>query len=121
MLVIEDAENVLADRAQTENSSVSNLLNLSDGLLADCLNVQIVCTFNGALSRIDRALLRKGRLIAQYEFRELPAPQAQRLSAHLGFDTVIDRPMSIAEIANQHERNFDVKQVQIGFGAALQS
>ncbi|MGN6511721.1 MAG: hypothetical protein ACTHLD_19810 [Chitinophaga sp.] len=121
VLVIEDAENVLADRAQTENSSVSNLLNLSDGLLADCLNVQVVCTFNGVLSRIDKALLRKGRLIAQYEFKELSAPQAQRLSAHLGFDTVINRPMSIAEIANQHKRNFDVKQVQVGFRAALQS
>ena len=121
VLVIEDAENVLADRAQSENSSVSNLLNLSDGLLADCLNVQVVCTFNSALSRIDSALLRKGRLIAQYEFGELSVPQAQRLSAHLGFDTVINRPMSIAEIANQHERNFDVKQVQIGFRAALQS
>jgi hypothetical protein len=66
-------------------------------------------------------LLRKGRLIAQYEFGELSVPQAQRLSAHLGFDTVINRPMSIAEIANQHERNFDVKQVQIGFRSALQS
>lgn len=121
VLVIEDAENVLADRARSENSSVSNLLNLSDGLLADCLNVQVVCTFNGALSRIDNALLRKGRLIAQYEFRELSVPQAQRLSAHLGFDTLIDRPMSIAEIANQHERNFEIKKAQIGFRAALQS
>ncbi|RPD40468.1 AAA family ATPase [Chitinophaga barathri] len=122
VLVIEDAENILADREQSENSSVSNLLNLSDGLLADCLNVQVICTFNGALSKIDSALLRKGRLIAQYEFRELSVQKAQQLSAHLGFDTAISRPMSIAEIANQHERTFEVKKVQpIGFRAALQS
>lgn len=121
VLVIEDAENILADRGQTENSSVSNLLNLSDGLLADCLNVQVICTFNSALSKIDGALLRKGRLIAQYEFRELSVQKAQRLSAHLGFDTVINRPMSIAEITNQHERTFEVTKVQIGFRAALQS
>lgn len=121
VLVIEDAENILADRGQTENSSVSNLLNLSDGLLADCLNVQVICTFNSALSKIDSALLRKGRLIAQYEFKELSVQKAQRLSAHLGFDTVISRPMSIAEITNQHERTFEVTKVQIGFRAALQS
>ncbi|WP_346316670.1 AAA family ATPase [Chitinophaga sp. YIM B06452] len=121
VLVIEDAENILADRGQTENSSVSNLLNLSDGLLADCLNVQVICTFNSALSKIDSALLRKGRLIAQYEFKELSVQKAQRLSTHLGFDTVISRPMSIAEITNQHERTFEVTKVQIGFRAALQS
>lgn len=121
VLVIEDAENILADRGQTENSSVSNLLNLSDGLLADCLNVQVICTFNSALSKIDSALLRKGRLIAQYEFKELSVQKAQRLSAHLAFDTVISRPMSIAEITNQHERTFEVTKVQIGFRAALQS
>ncbi len=120
VVVIEDAENILADRGISQNSSVSNLLNLTDGLLADCLNVQVICTFNSALSAIDSALLRKGRLIAQYEFKALPADRAQRLSAQLGFDTVITRPMTLAEIANQHEQSFEIPKVQIGFRAALQ-
>lgn len=120
ILVIEDAENILMDRRLSNNSSVSNLLNLSDGLLADCLSVQVICTFNSALSDIDSALLRKGRLIAQYEFRPLSEIKAIRLSRHLGYDTIINGPMSLAEIANQHEQTFEKKSERIGFRTVAQ-
>ncbi len=117
ILIIEDAENIIMDRKTTGNSSVSNLLNLSDGLLADCLNVQIVCTFNSDLSQIDSALMRKGRLIAKYEFGKLSVPKAQQLSGKQGFDTVINRPMTIAEVMNQNEPSFERKEIPIGFRA----
>ncbi|MEP6845144.1 MAG: AAA family ATPase [Panacibacter sp.] len=113
VLVIEDAENIIMDRRNSNDSSVSNLLNISDGLLADFLNVQIICTFNSSLTLVDSALMRKGRLIAKYEFGKLGVNKAQRLSNHLGFDTIISKPMTVAEISNQHEQNFDTKQVQI--------
>jgi SpoVK/Ycf46/Vps4 family AAA+-type ATPase len=100
VLIIEDAENIIMDRKFSSNSSVSNLLNISDGLLSDCLNVQIICTFNSAISMVDSALLRKGRLIAKYEFDKLNATKAQRLSDHLGFNNIIHNPMTIAEITN---------------------
>ncbi|SEW03732.1 AAA family ATPase [Chitinophaga arvensicola] len=115
VVIIEDAENVIMDRKFSGNSSVSNLLNLSDGLLADCLNIQLVCSFNSDLSAIDSALLRKGRLIAKYEFKRLAVAKAQQLSKHMGFDTVINKAMTIAEIANQHEPSFETKQHVIGF------
>jgi hypothetical protein len=105
VLVIEDAENIIMDRKINSNSSVSNLLNISDGLLSDCLNVQIICTFNSALHLVDSALLRKGRLIAKYEFDKLDAAKAQRLSDHLGFVNKIENSMTIAEIANPDELN----------------
>lgn len=117
ILIIEDAENIIMDRKTTGNSSVSNLLNLSDGLLADCINVQIVCTFNSDLSQIDSALMRKGRLIAKYEFGKLSVPKAQQLSGKQGFDTVITRPMTIAEVMNQNEPSFERKEISIGFRA----
>ena len=104
VIIIEDAENIIMDRrAANAGSSVSNLLNISDGLLADCLNVQIICTFNSALTMVDSALLRKGRLIAKYEFGRLEVPKAQALSRHLGFEQRIHQPMTVAEIANPHE------------------
>jgi len=116
VIVIEDAENIIMDRRNSRDSSVSNLLNISDGLLADFLNVQLICTFNSSLTLIDNALLRKGRLIAKYEFGKLSVTKAQKLSDHLGFNTVINKPMTIAEIGNQHEQNFETKQVEvIGF------
>ena len=90
ILIIEDAENIMMDRRYHSNSSVSNLLNISDGLLSDFLNVQLLCTFNSELSMIDQALLRKGRLIAKYEFGKLTKDKSQALSNHLGFANLID-------------------------------
>lgn len=100
ILVIEDAENIIVDRKYNPNSSVSNLLNLSDGLLSDCVNVQIICTFNSNISMVDTALMRKGRLIATYEFGKLETHKARRLSQQLGFDYPIHGPLSLAEITN---------------------
>ncbi len=103
ILIIEDAENIIMDRKVNRNSSVSNLLNLSDGLLSDCLNVQLICTFNSPLSSIDQALLRKGRLIARYEFDKLSVKKAQRLSDHLGISQWVTKPMTLAELTHPDE------------------
>jgi len=117
VLIIEDAENVIMDRRISNDSSVSNLLNLSDGLLADFLSVQVICTFNHPLSMVDNALMRKGRLIASYEFGKLSVVKGQKLSHRLGFDAIVNKPMTIAEIANQHEKAETVnrKKEMIGF------
>jgi len=103
VLVIEDAENIIMDRKYSSHSSVSNLLNISDGLLSDCLNVQIICTFNSNIGLVDNALLRKGRLIARYEFEKLSIEKAVALSNHLGLKNVVKRPMTLAEITNPED------------------
>lgn len=122
VLVIEDAENILMNRKYNSDSSVSNLLNLSDGLLSDCVSVQVICTFNSALHLIDDALMRKGRLIARYEFGKLSAEKSRQLSKHLGFDTEINTPMTVAEITNQHELQFETNRIEvIGFRRLVQT
>ena len=115
VLIIEDAENIIMQRQPGSDSAVSNLLNISDGLLSDFLNVQIICTFNSSLSVVDSALLRKGRLIAKYEFSKLSVPKAQRLSAHAGSDLRVIKPMTVAEIMNQEERSYEQDRPRIGF------
>jgi hypothetical protein len=116
ILVIEDAENIIMDRKYSSNSSVSNLLNISDGLLSDCLNVQIICTFNSSLTLVDNALMRKGRLIAKYEFGALDVVKAQRLSDHLGLQQKIQKPMTLAEVTNPNETDSQPTKVNvIGF------
>jgi len=119
IFVIEDAENIVVDRERNGTSSVSALLNIADGLLSDCLNIQIICSFNTDISKVDSALLRKGRLIAQYEFKELEVTKAQVLSYKLGFDCIVTRPMTLTEIYNQEERDFTAQKQRrsIGFGA----
>lgn len=120
VLVIEDAENIIMDRKVNGNASVSNLLNISDGLLADFLNVQIICTFNSSIALVDEALLRKGRLIARYEFGKLSVAKAQRLSDYLGFQSKLNKPMTIAEISNQNEPEPVIEKMEvIGFRRGL--
>jgi hypothetical protein len=120
VLIIEDAENIIMDRKQNSNSSVSNLLNLSDGLLSDCLSVQIICTFNSSLNMIDSALMRKGRLIASYEFGKLTVEKAQRLSDSLGLSQILVKPMTLAEITNPEAKEYDVtKRKIIGFSTSM--
>jgi hypothetical protein len=116
IVVIEDAENIITDRKISNSSSVSNLLNISDGLLADFLNVQLVCTFNNSLTLVDSALMRKGRLIAKYEFGKLTVDKAQKLSNYFGFKNEIIKPMTIAEIANPNDQEVATSQFEvIGF------
>lgn len=117
IFVIEDAENIVINREKDGYSPVSALLNISDGLLSDCLNIQIVCSFNTDISKIDSALMRKGRLIAKYEFKELEVEKAQSLSKKLGFNSRIDSSMTLTAIYNQEEKDFQQskKLSPIGF------
>lgn len=116
ILVIEDAETVIMKRDLNGQSAVSTLLNLSDGLLSDCLNIQIICSFNTNLTNVDQALLRKGRLIAKYEFKELDIKKGQILSDKLGFNTTINNSLNLSEIYNQNEGCFSIEnQKLIGF------
>lgn len=118
ILVIEDAENVIRDRMNDENLSVANLLNISDGLLSDCLHLQIICTFNTDISRIDKALLRKGRIIAKYEFKPLAQHKARLIAAGSGRASIITRDMTLAEIYNSSEPDYVPVPKKIGFKAA---
>lgn len=117
IFVIEDAENIVVDRENDGHSPVSALLNISDGLLSDCLNIQIICSFNTDISKVDGALMRKGRLIAKYEFNELEVEKAQSLSNKLGFNSKFNAPMALTAIYNQEEITFEQvkKHNTIGF------
>ena len=99
VLFVEDAENVLRSREDgSNNQAVSNILNITDGLLSDCLNIQIVATFNTHIKNIDKALLRKGRLIAQYEFKDLAQGRAEKLADSLKVWLDDTENMTLADI-----------------------
>lgn len=115
ILIIEDAENVIKSRKAGSADNVSNLLNLSDGILGDCLKFQIICTFNTSKEDIDEALLRKGRLIKSYEFDELTTNKANNLLEKLGYDKK-DKPLTLSEIYNNEDNNAEFNRKGIGFG-----
>jgi hypothetical protein len=118
VLFIEDAERVITDRNNSGGNGVSNILNITDGILSDILNIQIVATFNMDKAKIDSALLRKGRLIAEHKFDALPIEDAQALINHLGYEHTADKPMTLTEIYNLSEVEYkseDKGKQTIGF------
>jgi hypothetical protein len=101
ILIIEDAERVISDREGNGSpAGVSNILNLTDGILGDCLNIQIVATFNMKREKIDPALLRKGRLIAEHKFESLSVDETNKLLKQLNKDVISDVGLSLADIYN---------------------
>jgi hypothetical protein len=101
ILLIEDAERVIADReGRGSTAGVSNLLNLTDGILGDCLNIQVIATFNMKRERIDPALLRKGRLICEHKFDKLNIKETNNLLTYLHKNIVSSEPLTLADIYN---------------------
>jgi hypothetical protein len=99
VLLIEDAEPLLAKRQEgVRIQGVTNLLNMTDGLLNDMLNLQIICTFNVDLKKLDSALLRPGRLIARKEFKALNELDANLLAQRLGIKHHFKKPATLGEI-----------------------
>lgn len=124
VLVIEDAEDILRDRqGNSDSTAVSNLLNISDGILGEALNILIIATFNVEKEFIDSALMRKGRMIAEYYFGELDVKKAEALVKTLyGSDAVLSlgpgEKRTLANIFNMDEvqhRSEEAPKVVFGF------
>jgi len=118
ILFIEDAERVITDRNESGSTGVANILNLTDGILSDILNIQIVATFNMDKHKIDKALLRKGRLIAEHQFGKLSLEDTNRLIRHLKLGDDVSSGMTLTEIYNMAEVEYkseEPKTRSVGF------
>lgn len=124
ILILEDAEAALQKRdAFGRTGAVSNILNLTDGLLSDCLNISIVATFNTETKNIDDALLRKGRLLKAYKFEKLEVEKSKQLLKTVGHDPKdITKAMTLADIYNYGDEikgnaeAFTIPKKRVGFG-----
>lgn len=116
VLVIEDAEKVIVSRDHSSDASVvSTILQLTDGLFSDFLNIKIICTFNTDIDRIDKALLRKGRMIAKYKFAQLSTEKTVSLAKKLGHHDV-KGCLTLADIFKFDDPEFDnLSKKNIGF------
>jgi hypothetical protein len=116
VLIIEDAEKVVVPRDHTSEASVvSTILQLTDGLFSDFLNIKIVCTFNTDIDRIDKALLRKGRMVAKYSFAALTPEKTATLAKKLGHSDV-EGSLTLADIFGYDKLEFtNSTKRKIGF------
>jgi len=123
VLIIEDAEKALMKRESDDgfhNSElVSSLLNLTDGLYADLAKTSIIATYNCDRNLIDPALLRKGRMKAEYKFNRLSIERSQNLMDKLENEHEVEDPMTLADIFNfekQYSNEERTAKRVVGFG-----
>ncbi|GIH09889.1 hypothetical protein Rhe02_79560 [Rhizocola hellebori] len=82
LLIVEDCDELISASAkQSSGQSLSRLLNLTDGLLAQGRSVLVGLTTNEPLASLHPAVVRPGRCLAQIEVGPLPFAEA---SAWLG-------------------------------------
>ena len=116
VVILEDSDAALMTRGTDNREQVSALLNLSDGMLADFLRLQIICTINCSAADIDPALLRPGRLLCHRVFGRLDYAQAARLAESLGRKLPSARDYSLAEVFAGPDTH-EVNRPRIGFAA----
>lgn len=122
VFIIEDCEKLLIDRdSLTGNSTsiiLSDILNYSDGIVGDLVQSKFIFTFNTNLSKIDKALLRKGRMKLNYEFKRLQGEDLRELAKKKGLEIPEDKiksGLTLAEIYNMEEENYLSEKRKIGF------
>lgn len=120
ILIFEDCENYISERSSYNSYTdvVASILNLADGILSDVVECQIICTFNAAIDQIDSALLRKGRLIAEYCFKPLPIEKVNAYLQSIHSEQRVEQPMVLTDminIANSAYKEEKKSESSIGF------
>lgn len=120
ILIFEDCENYISERNSYNSYTdvVASILNLADGILSDVVECQIICTFNAAIDQIDSALLRKGRLIAEYCFKPLPIEKVNAYLQSIHSEQRVEQPMVLTDminIANSAYKEEKKSESSIGF------
>lgn len=79
--IVEDAENVVQSDDSGRPNGLSTLLNFSDSIVSDVFRCKFILTFNkdNVWENMDEAILRKGRLLAEYKFDNLTLEKTKEL------------------------------------------
>ena len=110
VFIFEDCEKILRSRSSDgQNDAMNTMLNLTDGFLGDTIRLKFICTYNCDDSKVDDALLRKGRLSLRYRFDLL---SAEKVSKFLPGN---NSPMALADIFNREDNGGEDNRKRIGF------
>ena len=109
VLVIEDAEKLIRPRESHASNGISNLLNVTDGILGDIMKLKIIATHNTKKEQIDEDLMRKGRLIVEHEFGKLSEQSVEKLFKHLKIEYKPEdvKEMTLTDVYNFKEETFN--------------
>ena len=111
VIVFEDCEKLLFSRDEMVNESIGTILNLTDGIIAESMKIKFICTFNCDLEKVDKALLRKGRLTIGYEFKKLSLEKTKAIYP----DAKEEMTLADAHNASVNNGYEEKKRKSIGF------
>jgi len=84
IMIIEDADLLLSNRESEQNKIMSKFLNVSDGIVKVASKKMVFTTNISQMSKVDPALLRKGRCYASVEFRAMTPSEASKAAESAG-------------------------------------
>ncbi|MPY94204.1 MAG: AAA family ATPase [Acidimicrobiia bacterium] len=97
LVVIEDVDELLrADARQLSGQALGRLLNLTDGMIGQGLNVLLLLTTNEPVTRLHPAVVRPGRCLAEVAFSPLSVAEAHAWLG--GGGPRPGRPLTLAEL-----------------------
>jgi hypothetical protein len=99
ILIIEDADRCLQPRDDGNVSTISTMLNMTDGIVGHLLNIKVVATTNVSLEGIDSAIRRPGRLLKHTHVGPLTPERAMKVYQRLtGKSKNFSQPTTLAEV-----------------------
>jgi hypothetical protein len=120
LLILEDAGELMSTTARSDaGEGLSRLLNLTDGMLGQGLDLLVLITTNEPIGRLHPAVTRPGRCLAEVEFGELTVAEANGWLAARGSDQRVAVAATLAELyALERGEAAEVSRRQpIGFAA----
>ena len=118
LMILEDADIILKDRAIEKNTIMNKLLNVSNGLVS-LSNKKIIFTTNLKTTKeIDPAIMRPGRCFDVLECKPLTLDQANAICNDKGLEplepeTTRDQEYTLSEVFNR--RKLSTEQKRVGF------
>lgn len=103
ILIVEDADMCLAVRGGDNMGAISSLLNISDGILGNLLDIRILATTNAEVETLDPAVMRDGRLCRRTHVGALTRAKAKDVMVRLGGnpDVLSEKEYTLAQIYRQ--------------------
>lgn len=99
LIILEDAGELMTTEARSMiGQGLSRLLNLTDGLMGQGLNLMVLITTNEPLSTMHPAVVRPGRCLSEMEFGPLSVEAANRWLRERGSDVTVAKPTPLAQL-----------------------
>lgn len=122
VFVIEDADDILVPRGADNMSSISTLLNCTDGITGSMFDMRFIATTNADSLTFDNALIRPGRLSCKLDIDVLNRREAiiayNIITNSNDGKNVIMKDMTLAEVyakANGNDFEIDDSKKKVGF------